>query len=64
MQLLYSVSELRSRLANEKDIAFVPTMGNLHEGHINLVRIAREKRQLRCCQHFRQPDTVRPQRRL
>ena len=43
MQLLYSVSELRSRLANEKDIAFVPTMGNLHEGHINLVRIARAK---------------------
>jgi pantoate--beta-alanine ligase len=43
MQLLHSVSELRSRLANEKAIAFVPTMGNLHEGHIELVRIAREK---------------------
>ena len=43
MQLLHSVSELRARLANEKSIAFVPTMGNLHEGHIELVRIAREK---------------------
>jgi pantoate--beta-alanine ligase len=43
MQLLHSVSELRSRLANEKAIAFVPTMGNLHEGHVELVRIAREK---------------------
>ena len=43
MQLLHSVSELRSRLANEKTIAFVPTMGNLHEGHVELVRIAREK---------------------
>jgi pantoate--beta-alanine ligase len=43
MQLLHSVPELRSRLANEKAVAFVPTMGNLHEGHIELVRIAREK---------------------
>lgn len=43
MQILHSVSELRSRLSNEKAIAFVPTMGNLHEGHIELVRIAREK---------------------
>lgn len=43
MQLLHSVSELRSRLSNEKAIAFVPTMGNLHEGHIELVRIARGK---------------------
>jgi pantoate--beta-alanine ligase len=43
MQLIHSVSELRPRLANEKAIAFVPTMGNLHEGHIELVRIARER---------------------
>ncbi len=43
MQILHSVSELRSRLEREKAIAFVPTMGNLHEGHIELVRIAREK---------------------
>ncbi|HAF44497.1 MAG: pantoate--beta-alanine ligase [Sideroxydans sp. GWF2_59_14] len=40
MQLIHSVPELRARLANEKAIAFVPTMGNLHEGHIELVRIA------------------------
>lgn len=43
MQLIHSVTELRARLANEQAVAFVPTMGNLHEGHIELVRIARQQ---------------------
>ena len=43
MQTIKSVAELRARLAHEKAIAFVPTMGNLHEGHIELVRIARQR---------------------
>jgi pantoate--beta-alanine ligase len=42
MQIFSTAAELRQRLSNQTSIAFVPTMGNLHEGHIDLVRIARE----------------------
>jgi pantoate--beta-alanine ligase len=43
MNIINSAVELRQRLAQERTIAFVPTMGNLHEGHIELVRIARQQ---------------------
>jgi pantoate--beta-alanine ligase len=41
MQIIHTVTELRARLKSEANIAFVPTMGNLHAGHIRLVEIAK-----------------------
>ena len=42
MQILSSVTELRDYLAGRREIALVPTMGNLHEGHLDLMRLARQ----------------------
>ena len=42
MQVIHSSAALQEALKGKSKIAFVPTMGNLHAGHIELVNIAKQ----------------------
>ena len=42
MKVVHTIQELRDQLQGQSRIAFVPTMGNLHEGHLALMKLARQ----------------------
>lgn len=42
MKLIHTANDLRAALAGTSGTAFVPTMGNLHPGHVSLIELARQ----------------------
>lgn len=42
MKIVNTITALRSALNTQKRIAFVPTMGHLHAGHLHLVELAKQ----------------------
>ena len=55
MRVYRTVSEIRNYLDGKQSIGFVPTMGALHDGHLSLLRKARNENEVTVCSVFVNP---------
>ena len=60
MQLVHTIADLRAALNGKREVNFVPTMGNLHDGHLSLVRGARRRPRLNVASIFVNPLQFAP----